>query len=64
MKNKEETTMKKKDILILIGIVVIIILLLYSIHLQNQILRDLANDANYLSEKIDMLTSYIKMQAG
>lgn len=56
--------MKKKDILILIGIVVIIVLLLYSIHLQNQILRDLANDANYLSEKVDMLTSYVKMQAG
>ena len=55
--------MKKNEILLLIGMIVIIILLLYSIRLQSQILKDLANDTNYLSEKIDMLTSYVKMQA-
>lgn len=62
-KKDKETVMKKNEILLLIGMIVIIILLLYSIRLQSQILRDLANDINYLSEKIDMLTSYVKMQA-
>ena len=62
-KKDKETVMKKNEILSLIGMIVIIILLLYSIRLQSQILRDLANDINYLSEKIDMLTSYVKMQA-
>ncbi len=56
--------MKKTDIALLIGIVVTILLLVYVIHLQGQMIRDLANDINYLSEKIDILTSYVKMQAG
>lgn len=55
--------MKKTDILLIVGMIVIVILLLYSIRLENQILKEFVNGANYLSEKIDMLTSYVKMQA-
>lgn len=55
--------MKKTDILLIIGMIVIVILLLYSIRLENQILKEFVNGTNYLSEKIDMLTSYVKMQA-
>ena len=51
---------KKNMIAIYILLGVIIALLIYVISQNNEMKNEIINDGNYLSEKIDNITSYVK----
>lgn len=52
--------MKKENLLLYLLLVIIIIMLIIIIRQNNELLSQLNSLGNYLSEKIDSLSSYVK----
>lgn len=50
----------KKDTIVIVLLIIIVVLLLVVINQNHQILQTINSAGNYLSEKLDILGSYVK----